>query len=54
MLVLILRAYPRDITLVAADPSFPRGERVSVVLEQYRVPPGLREFTLDFEIVEGG
>ena len=30
-----------------------RGRRVSLVLEQYRVPPGLRPFTLDFEIVDG-
>ncbi|KAH8068231.1 hypothetical protein JL721_6805 [Aureococcus anophagefferens] len=29
------------------------GARVSVVLEQYAVPPGLRPFTIDFEIVDG-
>ena len=39
--------------MTKADASFPKGHRVSLVLEQYRVPPGLREFTMHFEIVEG-
>lgn len=43
----------RVTNVTEADAAFPQGHRVSLVLEQYMVPPGLREFTLPFEIVEG-
>ena len=46
-------AVRRVTNVTKADASFPKGHRVSLVLEQYRVPPGLREFTMHFEIVEG-
>ena len=46
-------AVRRVTNVTKADAAFPKGHRVSLVLEQYRVPPGLREFTMHFEIVEG-
>ena len=46
-------AVRRVTNVTNADAAFPKGHRVSLVLEQYRVPPGLREFTMHFEIVEG-
>jgi hypothetical protein len=46
-------AVRRVTNVTEADAAFPQGHRVSLVLEQYMVPPGLREFTLPFEIVEG-